>query len=445
MPRSPATATPDPSGTARGYPGLHGGPLPRTPHRVPVHSLRLTVTFLEAPPGRELDRGGQPLAKLLDAIVLLVHDVDISGVVGGHADGVFELPIAATERAPLREVAAPAPRFGRKRGNIVIVSCVVAVHCVAMSSAKPVPRRSVRAESNPSTRRIALLAYPGAQILDVTGPLEVFARTTRWLNEHRRPRRDAYSVEIIGIKRGVFRASSGLRLYADHGFQQVTRDIDTLLIAGGMGSSRHSKDVEVLRWIKQQARQVRRLASICTGAFFLAEAGLLDGRRATTHWGECGDLSQRFPAITVEPDTIYVQSDSIYTSAGVTAGMDLALALVEEDHGRDVALAVARALVMFLRRPGGQAQFSAQLAVQFAEQQPLRDLQAFIIDHPQADLRVETLAGRVAMSPRNFARIFTREIGLTPARFVLSVRVETARRRLEQSTDGLETICRNVQ
>ena len=136
VPRSHATATPDPSGTARGYPGLHGGPLPRTPHRVPVHSLRLTVTFLEAPPGRELDRGGQPWAKFLDAIGLLVHDVDIFGVVGCHADGVFELPIAATERAPLREVAAPAPRFGRKRGNIVIVSCVVALHCVAMSQTR---------------------------------------------------------------------------------------------------------------------------------------------------------------------------------------------------------------------------------------------------------------------------------------------------------------------
>src|SRR5262249_33472056 len=183
------------------------------------------------------------------------------------------------------------------------------------------------------------------------------------------------------------------------------------------------------------------LASVCTGAFFLAEAGLLKGRRATTHWSYCARLARQFPDVQVEPDTIFVKEGSIYTSAGVTSGMDLALAMVGEDLGREVALAVARELVVFLRRPGGQAQFSAQLAVQFAEHEPLRELQAYILDHPEEDLSVETLARRAAMSPRNFARVFTREVGTTPARFVLSARVETARRLLEESSEGLETIC----
>jgi transcriptional regulator GlxA family with amidase domain len=273
------------------------------------------------------------------------------------------------------------------------------------------------------------------------GPLEVFSRTSRWLKEVGRRTDDAYSVEIVGLTRGAFRASSGLRIYADRRFSEVGRGIDTLMIAGGMGTARYRSHPALLRWIKRQAGWVRRLASICTGAYFLAEAGLLKGRRATTHWEYCVDLARAYPGVCVEPDTIFVQEGSVYTSAGVTAGMDLALALVEEDHGREVALAVARALVMFLRRPGGQAQFSAQLAVQMAEHAPLRDLQAHVLEHPDGDLSVETLSRRVGMSPRNFARVFTREVGTTPARFVTSVRVETARRLLEETSDDLDTIC----
>ncbi len=311
-----------------------------------------------------------------------------------------------------------------------------------MPKLPPTRLRAPGATPVPAPRRIALLAYPDVQILDVTGPLEVFARTTRWLNDNRRMATPAYTVEILGLKPGPFRASSGLRLHADHGFRDAGGGIDTLLVAGGVGAARHQADPDILRWLRRQSTHVRRLASVCTGAFFLAEAGLLDGRRATTHWNDCPDLARRFPKVRVEPDTIYVQDGSIYTSAGVTAGMDLALALVEEDHGREVALAVARALVLFLRRPGGQAQFSAQLAVQFAEHEPLRELQAHILEHPKEDLTVETLARRVSMSPRNFARVFTRELGTTPARFVTAVRVETARRLLEESSEDLEAICR---
>jgi transcriptional regulator GlxA family with amidase domain len=286
-----------------------------------------------------------------------------------------------------------------------------------------------------------MLAYPGIQMLDVMGPLEVFSRTSRWLRDNRRRGNDAYSLEIVGLNRGAFRASSGLRLYADHRFDEVGRGIDTLMIAGGVGAERYRAHAPLLRWIRRQARWVRRLASVCTGAFFLGEAGLLKGRRATTHWSWCGRLATRYTDVRVEPDRIFVREGHIYTSAGVTAGMDLALAMVEEDCGREVALAVARELVMFLQRPGGQTQFSAQLAVQLAEREPLRELQAYILDHPREDLTVETLARRAAMSPRNFARVFTREIGMTPARFVTSIRVETARRLLEESSEGLQTIC----
>jgi transcriptional regulator GlxA family with amidase domain len=286
-----------------------------------------------------------------------------------------------------------------------------------------------------------MLAYPGVQILDVTGPLEVFSRASRWLKDQCGRPNDAYVVEVLGLERGPLLASSGLTLHADRAYHEVTGGIDTLLVAGGIGAHRHDHDPRILAWLERQAATVRRLGSVCTGAFFLAEAGLLDGHRATTHWSECDDLARRYPRVRVEPDTIFVRNGSIYTSAGVTSGMDLALAMVEEDHGRDIALATARALVMFLRRPGGQAQFSAQLAVQFAEHEPLRELQAHILEHPGADLEVATLARRVAMSPRNFARVFTRDLGTTPARFVTSVRVETARRRLEESSDDLESIC----
>ncbi|HEY6196029.1 MAG TPA: GlxA family transcriptional regulator [Candidatus Eisenbacteria bacterium] len=286
-----------------------------------------------------------------------------------------------------------------------------------------------------------MFAFPNVQILDVTGPLEVFSRTSRWLREHGKRADHAYEVEIIGLRRGMFRASSGLRLYADHGIADVGRGLDTLLIAGGVGVQACRSHAPLRRWIRRQAGLVRRLASICTGAFLLADAGLLRGRRVTTHWNHCAALTREFPDVTVEPDRIFVREGSLYTSAGVTAGMDLALALVEEDFGRDVALAVARELVLFLKRPGGQAQFSAQLSVQLAEHEPLRELQAHIQEHPGDDLSIERLARRVAMSPRHFARVFTREVGSTPARFVAAVRVETARRLLEESSEPLEDVC----
>jgi transcriptional regulator GlxA family with amidase domain len=297
-------------------------------------------------------------------------------------------------------------------------------------------------ETQPYPRRIAMLAFPEVQVLDVMGPLEVFSRTARWLRDHRKGPECAYNVEIIGLKKGPFLTSSGLRLYADHGIAEIGPGIDTLLIAGGVGVTKLRTKKTLLSWIQSQSGHVRRLASICTGAFLLAEAGLLKGRRATTHWNHCSEFAKAFPDVRLEPDTIFVQEGSLYTSAGVTAGMDLALALVEEDFGREVALAVARELVLFLKRPGGQSQFSAQLSVQLAQHEPLRELQTYIQEHLNEDLSVEQLARKVAISPRHFARIFAQEVGMTPARFVAALRLETARRLLEDTSDSMEEVCR---
>jgi transcriptional regulator GlxA family with amidase domain len=275
-------------------------------------------------------------------------------------------------------------------------------------------------------------------VLDVTGPLEVFASAARLL-ELRGSTTAAYSVEVLATRAGVLPTSS-VGLVAARALAGVRGDVDTLLVAGGMGTAAAMEDSALLASLRRLAPRVRRLGSVCTGAFVLAAAGLLDGRRATTHWQWCAALAERFPSVRVDPDPIWVRDGSVYTSAGVTAGMDLALALVEEDHGRALALEVARGLVLFLRRPGGQSQFSAQLAVQAADREPLRDLQAWIAEHPSRDCSVKALARRVAMSPRNFARVFPRELGTTPARYVERVRVEAARRRLEESSDGVDGV-----
>jgi len=285
-----------------------------------------------------------------------------------------------------------------------------------------------------------MVAFPGVQVLDVTGPLEVFGRAARWVADHRLERVPAYRVEILARRAGAFATSSGFRLVADRAFRDVRSGIDTLLVAGGVGTAGAVQDRQLLRWLVRMARRVRRLGSVCTGAFVLAEAGLLDGRRVTTHWRQCPLLARRYPKLRVDPDPIFVRDGDVWTSAGVTSGMDLALALVEEDLGREVAIGVARELVVFLKRPGGQSQFSASLAAQAADRQPLRELQSWMADHPDADLSVPALAQRIAMSPRNFARVFVREIGITPARFVERVRVEAARRRLEESSDGVDRI-----
>lgn len=289
-------------------------------------------------------------------------------------------------------------------------------------------------------RQIAVVAFPDVQVLDVTGPLEVFGRTARLLVDQGRRRDLAYSVEIVAPTAGPITTSSGIRIVADRRLRDVRGGIDTLLVAGGRGARPAAESPALLSWLRRIAPRVRRLGSVCTGTFILAAAGLLDGKRATTHWASCDTLAKRHPHVQVEADPIFVRDGRTYTSAGVTAGMDLALALVEEDFGRHVALDVARQLVMFLQRPGGQSQFSGQLAVQSADREPLRELVHWIADHLSADLSVPALADRVAMSPRHFARVFAMELNMTPARFVEVQRVEAARRRLEESSDGVELV-----
>jgi transcriptional regulator GlxA family with amidase domain len=291
-----------------------------------------------------------------------------------------------------------------------------------------------------STRHVALVAFPGVQVLDVTGPLEVFSQASRRLFETTKRNEPEYTVEVVARRAGPISTSSGIRLLADRAVGEVRGGVDTLLVAGGAGTIAAMKDELLLAWLRRIARRARRFGSVCSGTFLLAEAGLLDGRRATTHWQFCRELAQRYPRVAVDEDPIFVRDGNVYTSAGVTAGMDLALALVEEDHGREIALAVARQLVLFLKRPGGQSQFSAQIAVQAADREPLRAVQLWIADHLDAELSVPVLARRAAMSERNFSRRFTRETGATPGDFVLRARVEAARRRLEESSEGVDTI-----
>jgi transcriptional regulator GlxA family with amidase domain len=284
-----------------------------------------------------------------------------------------------------------------------------------------------------ATRRVVMLAFDDAQILDITGPLEVFSRAARLASDEGRRGVAPYTVEIVAPKRGRIRMSSGLELIASRRLADVRGGIDTLFVSGGRGARKAAGDPAVIRWLRRLAPRVRRLASVCNGTRLLAEAGLLDGKRVTTHWADAAELAAAYSSVTFDPDPIFLRAGKVYTSAGVTAGMDLALAMVEEDHGAKLARAVARQLVLFLQRPGGQSQFSAQLEVQLADRSPLRELTAWMADHLAADQSVEALARRAAMSPRNFARAFRREVGAPPGRFVERLRVEAARRRLVES------------
>jgi transcriptional regulator GlxA family with amidase domain len=273
------------------------------------------------------------------------------------------------------------------------------------------------------SRRVAIVAFPEFQSLDVSGPAEVFAQA-------------GYAVEIVAGDGDAVRASNGIQLVPERSLAACRGALDTLVVAGGRGIRAAAADERLISWLRLAARRSRRVTSVCTGAFLLARAGLLDGRRATTHWAACAALARTYPTVSVDPEPIFVRDGNVYTSAGVTAGIDLALALVEEDLGAATALDVARNLVLFVRRPGGQAQFSATLAGQAAARPGIRELQAWISEHLDADLSVPALAERAFMSPRNFSRVFAQQVGSTPGAFVESVRVERARTLLE--TTGLQ-------
>jgi transcriptional regulator GlxA family with amidase domain len=275
----------------------------------------------------------------------------------------------------------------------------------------------------PESPLIAIVAFDGVQPLDVSGPWEVLS--TAGLIADR-----PANLRLLTPGGRSVRGESGLRFEAD-GDVHTADGVDTLIVAGGVGTRDLVRDERLTTSIRRLAGGARRTAGVCTGAFLLAEAGLLDGRRATTHWFSCEALARHYPAVTVEHDPIFIRDGDVFTSAGVTAGMDLALALAEEDLGREVALQTARTLVIYARRPGGQSQFSVQLAHQSAERAPLRELQAWIAEHPEADLSVAALASRMHLSERQLGRVFRRELGATPADYVEQVRVERARTLLE--------------
>ena len=288
---------------------------------------------------------------------------------------------------------------------------------------------------------MVFVAGPGTEILDLVGPLQVFARAADMFARKNPGSLPIYSVEVVATSsRRSLVTNCGLRITAHKTFREVRGKIDTLLVAGGNAIERNEINIEVVRWLRKIAGRTRRIGSVCTGAMLLARAGLLDGRRVTTHWSWCEVLARKCPRANIDPNRIFVRDGNVYTSAGVTTGMDLALALVEEDHGSRLALQVARNLVLYLRRPGGQSQFSAALSLQLTDRKPLRELESWVLDNLTKPLSVPTLAERVAMSPRNFARVFTKEMKTTPAKFVERLRVEAARRRLEESQNSMETI-----
>jgi len=275
--------------------------------------------------------------------------------------------------------------------------------------------------------RVEILAFPKAQLLDIAGPLQVFASA----NEVIRAAGGVppYRPVVVAAEPSVM-TSAGLAL-ATEPLSNVTLPLDTLVVSGGFGVNRACEEAPLVAWVAARAVMARRVASVCSGAFLLAEAGLLEGRRAVTHWNRCGEFAARYPAVRLEPDPIFLQDGKIWTSAGVTAGIDLTLALVEADLGRAVALAVARDLVVFLKRPGGQSQFSATLALQEAGGADFDDLHAHIADNLCGDLSVASLAQVAAMSERSFVRHYRQATGSTPARGVERIRVEAARRMLE--------------
>ncbi|MFH8759848.1 GlxA family transcriptional regulator [Streptomyces atroolivaceus] len=281
-------------------------------------------------------------------------------------------------------------------------------------------------------RSVLVVLFQGVQSLDVSGPAEVFAGASRFPGV-------SYDLRTASLDGAPVRCSSGLTLVPDGTLADAPAP-DLLLVPGGAGT--RTPDPELIGWLRAHAPRARQLVSVCTGALLLAEAGQLDGHRVTTHWSVCETLARMYPAVHVDPDPIFVRDGRLATSAGVTAGIDLALALVEEEHGREVALTVARHLVVFLRRPGNQAQFSAQLTAQTAVREPLREVQHWITGHPDADLSVEALAARAGLSPRHFSRAFQAETGLTPGRYVEHVRLEQARRLLEDTNDGVTGISR---
>ncbi|MFD9339087.1 GlxA family transcriptional regulator [Streptomyces sp. NPDC060028] len=293
----------------------------------------------------------------------------------------------------------------------------------------------------PLAHRVVIAVFPDVDLLDVTGPAEVFALANR-----ETAGRAGYRVRLAGPASGEVRTSAGVRLLADLSFDEVGRQVDTLLVPGAVDMTEDGPvariDSDVVAWVKETAPYARRVASVCVGAHVLAAAGLLDGKTATTHWSTAAQLAADHPGVTVDPDPIFVRADRgrLWTGAGISACLDLALALVAEDLGEDAALAVARQLVMYLKRQGGQSQFSVPLSRPASARRDIDELRLWIADHLDEDLSAEVLATRMCLSQRHFARVFKQETGAGPAAYVEAARVEVARRVLETTDDPLDHV-----
>lgn len=278
-------------------------------------------------------------------------------------------------------------------------------------------------------RRVVITGPPPVQPLDVTGPLEVFSNAP------------GYEIQLATpSSTGLLETNRGIAFTNALPLAQIKTPIDTLLVVGGPGAETGLYDRDFIDWIAETAGQARRVASICTGTFLLAEAGLLNGKQAVTHWSFCNRLAQKYSNVVVRPEPIYLRDGSVYTSAGITAGIDLCLHMVEEDHGHKIALEIARFLVMFLVRPGGQTQFSHMLLHQASTTQPLRELQVWMFQHLRDNLTVESLADRMRMSARHFTRVCLRETGLNPGQLVDRMRVEAAKQVIDSSACGLKEV-----
>jgi transcriptional regulator GlxA family with amidase domain len=283
-------------------------------------------------------------------------------------------------------------------------------------------------------RQIVMLVYHHAHLLDISGPMSLFAAANDFAGY------TAYDVALAAVATGPVETSSGLQIMATRRIGPVMAGVDTLLVAGGVGIDAQLADRKVVSWLRRQAPKCRRVASVCSGALLLAEAGLLDGRRAVTHWVRCEQLAADYPKVTVERDPIFVRDGKFYSSAGISAGMDLALALIEEDLGVAVTADLAREFVLYMRRSGGQAQFSPALKAQATTPGKIASLQSWILAHLHLPLGVDELAARVAMSPRHFARRFLDEAGMTPAAFVAAARVDAARQALADGSEPIDIV-----
>ncbi|HUK43191.1 MAG TPA: DJ-1/PfpI family protein [Candidatus Bathyarchaeia archaeon] len=294
------------------------------------------------------------------------------------------------------------------------------------------------------TRRVALLVLPGIHLTSLAGPFDVFTRASLALSASGKRRTPAYEVQLLTPDCSTRLLQPGLSLSGGVCWSEASGPFDTLLILAAYDVSGARIDPELIAWLRERAQDTRRIGSVCAGAFLLAAAGVLDGRQATTHWQLADKLAERYPRIHVDGDRIYTQDGNVWTSAGVSTGVDLALAMVEEDHGHELALEIARRMVLFMRRGAGQRQYSLQLEAQAAEHQPIRDLIAWISEHLNDDLSVPALARRAGMSERNFSRVFTQQTGATPARFVARLRTEAAKAKLAETDHKLEAVAQSA-